>query len=416
MRQHKHIYIALFGTFLEYFDYALYGFSALIIATVFFPPVDNALLLLQSFSVFAIGHFAKPLGAIVFGHIGDTYGRARALRYNMLGIALPTLLIGLLPGYQSLGMMSVVLLIFCRFMQGFFVSGEYDGVMLYVVEHFKDTHKCFASALICMMSMTGFVLASFFIMQLKKTGADYADFLWRLPFIIGGLLGILMLYLRKYLVETDFFTALNPHKKSALSFKIIKEQLPCLVVLVFMFGAFGGLYHFTFVFFEKFMVLESFFTSEVLSQYHFHALMCFVLFSLISGVLGDKYGARSMALLGGVLLTLCWVFFIALQKVALGHYGLWLGSVAISMSLIGVQIHIIAMEFVQQHFRYRMISLGHTIGAMLFSGTTPVFVMLLYRTFNHEALVYIYPIGLALTIITSILIMNVMIVRKIKLA
>ncbi len=407
----KHILIALFGTFLEYFDYALYGFSAVIIANTFFPPAEDSQLLLQTFGVFAIGHFAKPLGALVFGHIGDKYGRKRALKYNMLGIAIPTITIGLMPGYASWGLVSMFLLICCRFMQGFFVSGEYDGVVLYVVEHFKEKHKCFANSLICIMSMTGFVVASFTVMQLKQYGDLFDTTLWRIPFLVGGILGGIMLILRRQLLETPFFETLSKDKKE-FSFEVLKTQFPNFLMFILMFGSFGGLYHFTFVFFEKFMVMQDFFKDDILSKYHFYGLICFVCFNPISGIMGDRLGAKSIACLGAVLLAGCWTIFTIYHQFLLSYYGMWLAMVSISMSMIGVQIHIIAIEFVDLHYRYRLMNLGHTFGSAFLSGLAPTYAMLIYQKTQNANYVYAYPLVMVGAICLAIFVMQILQIRQ----
>src|SRR5690242_6766707 len=114
---------AIFGTILEYYDYALYGFYASQLATAFFPNTDPTVALLQTYGVFLVGSFAKPLGAIIFGTLGDRYGRAMALKMSMIGMALPTLCIGLLPEYSTVGWWAPFLLLMCRMIQGIFVSG-----------------------------------------------------------------------------------------------------------------------------------------------------------------------------------------------------------------------------------------------------------------------------------------------------
>ena len=411
MRQ-KHIFIALFGTFLEYFDYALYGFSAVVIANSFFPPADESTMLIQTFGVFAIGHFAKPLGAIIFGYIGDKYGRKRALKYNMLGIAIPTMMIGLMPVYADWGAWSVFFLICCRFTQGFFVSGEYDGVVLYVVEHFKEKQKCFANSLICMISMTGFVIASYTVMQLRQFGPDFETTLWRMPFIVGGLLGLIMLFLRRYLLETPFFNVLSSAgEEQKFSFKTLKQQAPLFILFIIMFGATGGLYHFTFVFFEKFIMMQHFFNEEILSKYHFYGLLCFVLFDPIAGMCGDRWGAKLSAMVGLIFLALSWIVFACYHAYLISYYGIWLASVAIGMSLFCVQIHIIAIETVNKYFRYRLINLGHTTGAMLLSGTAPVYAMFLYQKFEQPILVYLYPLVMIAGIFLAIIAMKSLAIR-----
>ena len=140
--------ISVLGTVLEYFEYAIYGFLAPILALHFFPAGDPAAALIKSFGVFAVGSLSKPIGALIFGQLGDTRGRRISLRYSMIGISIPTFIVGIMPGYAAWGWGAAILLVVCRMFQGMFMAGESDGVQVYVFEHFGQKHPCLASKLV----------------------------------------------------------------------------------------------------------------------------------------------------------------------------------------------------------------------------------------------------------------------------
>ena len=129
-RSKKKVTGAFLGTIVEYYDYSLYGFSAGIIAEKFFPGVDKVSSLMYVFAIYALSYLAKPIGSIFFSKIGDKYGRRFSLKITMVGIAIPTLIIGILPEYNSIGVLTTQILVLCRFFQGFFVAGEYDGAAI----------------------------------------------------------------------------------------------------------------------------------------------------------------------------------------------------------------------------------------------------------------------------------------------
>ena len=199
----KNFFIALCGTVIEYYDYALYGFSAAIIAGHFFPQSDPTVALLQTFGVFATGSMAKPLGSLVFGRLGDRKGRKPTLSISMVGIAIPTTLIGLLPGYEQWGWISPFMLLLCRIFQGIFLAGEYDGVVIFVLEHIKKNRACFANSIIGVAAFSGIYLAS--VASSIVSSQSMPDWVWRVPFLIGGVLGMITLILRRYLNETEPF-------------------------------------------------------------------------------------------------------------------------------------------------------------------------------------------------------------------
>ena len=149
---------AFLGTIVEYYDYSLYGFSAGIIAEKFFPGVDKVSSLMYVFAIYSLSYLAKPLGSIFFSRIGDKYGRRFSLRITMIGIAIPTLIIGILPEYNSIGVITTQILVLCRFFQGFFVAGEYDGTAIYVIEHIGGKHHYTASALTRSAGVAGLLL------------------------------------------------------------------------------------------------------------------------------------------------------------------------------------------------------------------------------------------------------------------
>jgi MFS family permease len=136
------IVAAFLGTIIEYYDYTLYGFAAGVLALKFLPhSTDYITNLTKSFVIYYVAYFAKPLGSIIFGRIGDLYGRKLALSITIIGISIPTTMIGLLPEYEIIGIWSVIILIICRFVQGIFVGGEYDGAAIYVIEHLGDKYR-----------------------------------------------------------------------------------------------------------------------------------------------------------------------------------------------------------------------------------------------------------------------------------
>lgn len=164
-------FLSIAGTVLEYFDYALYEFYASILATAFFPYENSAVALLKTYGVFVVGSFSKPLGA--FGSIGDRYGRAVALKISMIGIALPTLCIGFLPEYKSIGGWAPLGLLLCRMLQGIFVSGESDGVRIFIHEWIGKERPCLVNSLSSLACCIGIFLASW-----AATLTDH----WRIPY------------------------------------------------------------------------------------------------------------------------------------------------------------------------------------------------------------------------------------------
>src|SRR2546423_5883661 len=135
------------GNVLEWYDFAIYGYFASAIGREFFPHEDAVAQLLSAFSIFALGYLMRPLGGVVVGHIGDQFGRRAALTYSVAAMAIPTFLIGLLPGYATLGLLAPVALTVLRMLQGLSVGGEYTSSMVFMVEHAPDGRRGLMGAL-----------------------------------------------------------------------------------------------------------------------------------------------------------------------------------------------------------------------------------------------------------------------------
>lgn len=192
------------GNFLEWYDFAIYGYFAAQIGATFFPREDPVAQVLAAFGIFAVGYLMRPLGGIAIGIIGDRYGRRRALALSVAAMAVPTFLVGALPGHETLGLAAPVLLTALRMIQGLSVGGEGTTSMVFLVEHAPPGRRGAIGALASISSSGGILLGS-------ATGAAFAAAMspealaawgWRIPFLIGLLVGIAGWWLRRGIVET----------------------------------------------------------------------------------------------------------------------------------------------------------------------------------------------------------------------
>ncbi|HST85270.1 MAG TPA: MFS transporter [Kineosporiaceae bacterium] len=203
------VFAAGAGTLIQGYDSLLYGYFATVFAKQFFPPGDPTAALLSTFAIFAVGFAVRPLGGIVFGHVGDRLGRRTALIASILMMATATPAIGLLPTYQSIGAWAPVLLLMCRLLQGFSVGGEYIGANVLILEHASagwsgrsvSVNQIAGYLGISAAATTSLVLSS------NLSAADLAQWGWRLPFFAALPLGLIGLYLRLRISDSPEFTA-----------------------------------------------------------------------------------------------------------------------------------------------------------------------------------------------------------------
>lgn len=212
--QHKRALVAAcIGNFIEYFDFVIYGYFAPVIAQLFFPSDDPAASLLLTFAVFAISYASRPLGGIVFGHLGDRYGRKTPLAVAIILIAAATTLIGLMPTYASIGIAAPILLTTARLVQGISVGGEYGGATSFISEYAPANRRGFYTGwqtfTIGLALLVGGGIAS--LLTGVLTEEQLYGWGWRLPFLAGVPLGLVGLYLRLKLEETPHFTEVKKH-------------------------------------------------------------------------------------------------------------------------------------------------------------------------------------------------------------
>lgn len=184
----KVIAASAIGNFVEWFDFAVYGFLAVTIAGLFFPPGNASLALLQTFAVFAVSFALRPLGGIVFGILGDKVGRKRILAITVLLMAAATTLIGLLPTYGSIGLLAPLLLALARCIQGFSAGGEYAGACAFVMEHAPTEQKARYGSFVPVSTFMAFAAAAgiVFGMGLLLSEAQMQDWGWRVPFLVAA--------------------------------------------------------------------------------------------------------------------------------------------------------------------------------------------------------------------------------------
>jgi metabolite-proton symporter len=196
---------SLIGTTIEFFDFYVYATAAVIVfPKLFFPASDPTSATLQSFATFSIAFFARPIGAMIFGHFGDRVGRKATLVAALMTMGLSTVVIGLLPGYDSIGVLAPLLLALCRLGQGLGLGGEWGGAVLLATENAPEGKRSWYAMFPQLGAPIGFILSAglFLILRESMPDADFLDYGWRIPFLISLALVAIGLYVRLKITET----------------------------------------------------------------------------------------------------------------------------------------------------------------------------------------------------------------------
>ncbi|MEX3983208.1 MFS transporter [Paraburkholderia sp. EG287A] len=207
---------AFIGTMIEWYDFYIYATAAaLVFGELYFPSEDRFVSTMASFATFAVGFFARPLGGLIFGHLGDRIGRKKALMTTLMMMGVATVCVGLLPSYASVGMLAPVLLVLLRVVQGIAVGGEWGGAVLMAGEHAPEGRRTFFASFAQLGSPAGLILS--LLAFRSVTSLDKADFLswgWRLPFLVSAVLLVVGIMIRLGVNESPEFEKLKDQRRT----------------------------------------------------------------------------------------------------------------------------------------------------------------------------------------------------------
>lgn len=397
----------IMGTVLEWYDFSLLASMAPIMGALFFPSQIPVLSLLATFGVFASGFIMRPIGAIIFGHIGDCYGRKMALSLTIFLMALPTCLIGLLPNYQTAGVIAPILLILLRLLQGAASSGEYPGAICFLTEIAPVGKRGLWGSLSMFGVVGGIALGSLInaVLLLSLTSEQIYSWGWRLPFLAGLPLGIIGWYLRCYVDETVVFNTTKPKEKSAhLPFRqIIKYNLSSLTKVVILFSLSNISFYLSFFYITSFLVSTNKITYNqgLLSN----TISTFVMIVLIPifGYLSDKMN-RKYILFAGALCLMTFFYPIFTLVLTCNHQGILYCQLILAffIAMLSGPMAAVTTEMFSTSTRYSGVGVGLNIGASLFGGTSPFIATFLVHYSGKDVMPAIYPIIVAVLCLLAI--------------
>jgi MFS transporter, MHS family, proline/betaine transporter len=382
------------GTALQWYDFAIFGYFAPMIAATFFPKGNAVAALLSAFGVFAVGYLLAPLGSLVFGYIGDRYGRKRALTLSILGMAIPTATISVLPGYQTLGLFAPILVTLLRVTQGFVASSEFTGSAIFLVEHAKPKQKAFYGCLTSISYSTGVLFAG--LITTLLTASFMPSWAWRLGFAFALIAGLVIFYLRLHVPETPIYQALDQKDKPRMpcltAIKTVPFAFLGVIGLAWLIGMMTfGTYVFAASYLHVYMKL-SLSTATLITTL---ALLVDVLVEPLIAILSDKIGHVRVMITGIILMLL--LSFPVFYCLASGHLTLIITGMMVMSGLIAIAfapINAYMVELFPKSCRYSGFGVAFHLGISLFGGTTPLVLMwIVEKTGNLVAPAYYYVWG-----------------------
>ena len=374
--------LAALGGALEFYDFIIFVFFAVVIGQLFFPPdMPDWLCQAQTFGIFAAGYLARPLGGIIMAHFGDLFGRKRMFMLSILLMSVPTLAIGLLPTYASIGLWAPLLLLALRVLQGAAIGGEVPGAWVFVSEHVPPRHVGFACGTLTAGLTGGILLGSLVATAINKVYAP-ADLLaegWRVPFIIGGGFGLVSVWLRQYLHETPVFKEMQVRQELAdeLPLKtVIRAHRPAVILTMLMTwllsAAIVVMILMTPTLVQKLYAIPA----AVALQANSIATLFLSLGCVTFGALADRFGAGRVLASGCVLLGATSMLFYTQLSATPQYLGELYALCGFCVGVIGV-VPSVAVKAFPPVVRFSGLSFSYNVAYAVFGGLTPIAVSLL---------------------------------------
>lgn len=399
----KVILAGVVGNVIEWYDFALFGYFTPVIAALFFPDTSRVLALLETYGVFAAGFVMRPLGAIVFGFIGDRIGRRRELFLSVILMAIPTFLLGLLPEYNQIGILAPISLIGLRLIQGFSVGGEFSGSVTYVGETAPLQRRGLSTSFTNVGSVAGMLMGSLLaaLVTNQLSESSLHSWGWRLPFLFGGIIGFVALYIRSQLPESAVFQESQHHRQ--ISFlEGIQKTWRVLIQSIGFASGYGVIFYLSLVYLPTY--IEEFTDVSLAHALRVNTVATALLLVIvpIAGWISDRWVRRKPLLLAAMTSLACLsypCFLMALQGI---DTFIWLGQLilVIPVGFILGTAPALLVELFPTEIRLTEYSIAYNLGLGLVGGTAPLVSTWLIDQTNHTIAPVFYLLGmLALSIL-----------------
>ncbi|XVN43349.1 MAG: MFS transporter [Candidatus Rickettsia vulgarisii] len=382
----KIVISGMIGNALEWYDYALYAQFATIIGMHFFP--DSEIRETLTFAVFAAGFVVRPLGGIIFGNIGDKFGRRTALVMGIITMTIPTAGIGLLPGYATIGIAAPIILTIIRLVQGFSLGGEFSGCISYIVEHAEAKDRGIAGSAsfvsMCIGMLFGLATASLFTYCMEHE--TLVAWGWRIPFIAGLFIGTIGLYIRKNLSESPIYKAAK--ESGRLSRFPLRETLTKywfeLVIAIGLYIAVTAPFYTATVFVGNFMKTLGY-TDNQSSIVGSVILITMIIVFPISALVSDRIGRRPVLITGvALMMLLIYPIFLGLGSMNFTIAVISQIVFAATLSIYMGPIPTVLVELFPTSVRFTGVALSYNLSAAIFGGTAPVMGMMLTKYLDDK--------------------------------
>jgi MFS family permease len=386
--------LAALGGALEFYDFIIFVFFTTVIAQLFFPPdMPEWLRQLQTFGIFAAGYLARPLGGIVMAHFGDRVGRKRMFMLSVLLMAVPTLLMGLLPTYSSIGIAAPLLLLILRMLQGAAVGGEVPGAWVFVSEHVPAQRIGFACGTLTAGLTLGILFGSLVSTFINTcwTESQVLDWAWRIPFVLGGVFGLFAVWLRRFLHETPVFEKMRRQRElvEGLPLKIVlrghAREVVVSMLLTWLLTA--GIV--VVILMTPTLVQGLFGIAPAhAAQANSIATLALIFGCVLYGFAADRFGIARVLIAGSIVLAVATFALYQVLASAPQHFTAFYAIAGLCVGVVGVVPAAMVRAF-PPAIRFSGISFAYNMAYAISGGLTPMIVKLWVRSTPQAPMIYV---------------------------
>jgi MFS transporter, MHS family, alpha-ketoglutarate permease len=382
------------GNLIEWYDWYVYTAFAVYFSAEFFPKGDPTSQLLDTAAIFAVGFLMRPIGSLLMGRYADRHGRRSALTLSITIMAGGSLIIAITPGYSTIGVLAPIILVLARLLQGVSLGGEYGTSATYLSEMASSGRRGFYSSFQYVTLVAGQIVALGvqIILQQMLSETDMNSWGWRIPFVIGAMGALAVLWLRRTMDESEQFSKMGSESRASAGTvrALMKHPKAVLTVVGLTLGGTVAFYTYT-TYLQKFMVNTVGLPKEVVSWINFIALLLFVVLQPLAGMLSDRIGRRPLLISFGILGTLLTVPLFLFMEQARNPL------VAFLLMMIGLIIvtgytsinAIVKAELFPTKIRALGVGFPYGLTVAVFGGTAE-FIALWLKSIGVESLFYFY--------------------------
>jgi len=392
---------ACFGTFLEWYDFLTFATLAVVFAPIFFPSSDPSTALLASLATFGVGMVVRPIGAAIFGSIGDRIGRRPVFMITIALMGFATVCVGFLPTYAQVGIWAPILLVFLRLLQGLSAGGEIGGSAVYLTEHAGDSNRGFKTSFLQLMGPLGILVSTLQIALLQSflTPEEFLSWGWRVPFWVSVILLLIAFKARMALEETPVYLQLS--KSTTQSKNPLRDNLKDpetrkrMFLLFFCISAGGAVLFFCVqVYTSIFLKTTVKLAPELVDQLSVYATVALLPLTILAGWLSDKIGRKPVVvsglILGSILILPAFHFLQSNSESTLLIILVLIGLSAILALVVGPQTALLA-ELFPAKTRNSAATLPHNLAAGWIGGLLPLIVTWLNQYWGSNVAGLWYP-------------------------